>query len=900
MVLYADDILVAGRDEADTTELSEVIHQFLSYNRMYIPEDKFQRCTAEVQVMGMTLRAGTVSLGSTKARDVLALRKPRNRKELSSALGLLNYVRHWQQDRLNLGNTELQHLFALRDSRGTFNWESRHDEAWSLLVDRFQNLPLQSWSTIPAVEENTTTVALLVADASDLGIGYACFVAAISEHEELMNLSLQQLAQDDRARLVLAGSRRLTTAERNYVSFDKEGLAVFTCLSKARPYILLAERSIVLTDSTNALVRMLRTEQEPSLTRGRRWIRWLNDLSDILLGPRAVVIQHIAGEHNLLADYLSRYALQDINRAEKSTQTETEYPSLKSLDTRILDTPQTPLHQALKEWLTDEHSEYLKCRIKDIWLHLKGDESAGGHLVGRQRTAYLETLRQVSKRFEVIDDVLYHSLKGTDRIVVPDNKMSDHTLGRMVPTRLALIRHVHESGPLACHRGIVQTMGTLRRSYWFPGMDGTVQRWIASCESCQLVKARARHDSSTVVIEGPNHILYMDWAGPFKISGAESPLHVLIMVDGFTMFGLISVYEEKSAINTCDGLFTWCSILGTPLRWSSDNDSTFTSQTIRHLRELLKIDTIDTPAYTPSTEGIVERKVRDLKEGILKFLLLDDFYSLSTFRHVLKCVVWGYNSTVKYGTTYTPFEVMLGRIPYCPLGIMTHGLTTGVGQGQTIDAYTEKLKTTMNDIHQYWQSKVLELRSRSTDIQRECSVELTPNTRCIRVIFVNGRRVSVSPLTVTQRVGTNLFHAVTDSEQLVLVPAYQLVPLITDKDRELFETHTDIITKRRQLILDALRAATPGCILGIHRSPDLYFGQLKSPYVGGSEVSIVYLIPEDRNGTFRFAKTPREINRWTFSDDIDDIVLVDVPIERTSTSGVFRISRDQLGGKIVS
>ena len=429
-------------------------------------------------------------------------------------------------------------------------------------------------------------------------------------------------------------------------------------------------------------------------------------------------------------------------------------------------------------------------------------------------------------------------------------------------------------------------------------MDRRVSSWIATCEPCKIQEAQARHDRSSPIIDGPNHVLYMDWAGPFNVAGSTVP--ILIMVDGFSMFGLVSAYDSKSALNTCDGLFTWGSILGTPLRWSSDNDTTFTSQVTRSLRRMLHIDDIPTPAYTPPKEGIVERKVKDLKDGINKFGFLSAIDSMTEFRHVLRCVVWGYNSTIKYGTSLTPLEVMLGRTPYCPLGVLTRGITEGTTAEETVPEYTDRLRHHMGSIQAYWQSKVLELRNRPNDNARDYSFDFPTGTRCIRVIDVNGRRICVSLLTVLRPVGTNLFQVVSLTNKIHLVPSYQLVPLLSDSDRQSFEQHPDIALRKEQLIQQSLRIATPGTIVAIDYPPDIYFGQLLDDYQNGNVIDLVFLVPMDRYGKFRFAKSRAEIERFTRPTDISDILLVDVPFEETSTTGVFLIGRDQFGGHVVS
>ena len=147
-------------------------------------------------------------------------------------------------------------------------------------------------------------------------------------------------------------------------------------------------------------------------------------------------------------------------------------------------------------------------------------------------------------------------------------------------------------------------------------MDKDVSRWINSCTPCVLRKGN--HPSGTYnprKLQFPNQILLADWAGPFSPSVAGYQ-YVLILVDGFSGYSMALPFRHKSAENTVEGLLSWISLLGTPERWASDNDSTFVASTIVSLRSLLGIRDEVVPTYSPTTQGAVERAVRTLKEGI--------------------------------------------------------------------------------------------------------------------------------------------------------------------------------------------------------------------------------------------------------------------------------------------
>lgn len=907
ILAYADDILVCGRTEEATRAMSELIHQFLLFNKLYVPEEKFQRVSRSVQVMGFQLSSGgALSLNEENLEKMKRLKKPRTRKELNSALGLLNYVSFGFNDRLNLGKSKLNVLYELKDGKGIFRWESRHDEAWKILVEEFQNLKLYTWSTQPGVEETPHEMGLVLStDASDVGTGFAAFVVPLHYLNDLEELDVQMLASDGVARLVCLGSRRFSGSERFYISFDKEGLGIYHCLMKCRPWILLVEKTVLLTDNTTAISRFRGEDKNANLTRGKRWLRWLSDCSDLLYGVRPVIIRHLAGAQNVLADHLSRFVLEDLCLDEAGTQTEPLAGDATVLTTvGDIQQPENPIlsfemQRALEAWDEDDRSEYVKrVRLSDIWRLLTDRiDEVGVHLDERARHSYVNVVRQTSSKFSVDNGVLYFEYKGHPVMVIPDSRMvgGDGSVRRL---RYHVIKYFHEASVLASHRGEVQTLGQVRRSCWWPAMDRDIQKWVSSCEGCQLNKARSFHDYSSRLVNGVNQLLMVDW---FGAQGKQ----ILLMVDSFSHFTMALIYTSKSSENVVDGLLTWCSLMGAPARWGSDCDSTFVSKVTRELRGVLRIRDLLSPAHSPQTQGSVERKVGSIKECFERILLNDSESDIS-LELLVKAAVWAANASPVYGS-FSSYELVFGRAPRCPLGVSLQGISDGLREDEDLDGYILRLKEKLAEIHAYWFSKSQEMRNRGIDNARDLPEgrDLT-GLRCIRVSYKAQRREILDIVRVIRKVvdSHNTYVVTREGEtQEILCSGYHLVPLVDSVERQELaavdrvERAATPEEERLKAIRRELRLAEMGTWVACDHNHEgqIWIGEILEPPFA-DRILVRYLIPIEEN-KLRKPQSVIEAEEFTDSTPIADIIKVNVIV--IETDGIYNIPLQQFGGSVV-
>jgi hypothetical protein len=701
------------------------------------------------------------------------LKKPRNKSELLSALGLLNYVRRALPTQSDPTSTKIGRLYDLTNQR-RFDWSATHDEAWKELVEQFnEGLPISCFSLVPGVEQTSAWSLIIQCDASLEYLGFVTMIIPKLPQHLLENpCNIDVTAERDNMRIINIGNKRLSSAERLYVPHDREAMGIFWALEKNRALIYLFGSVILQTDNRTALSRFSKqTADDASTTRGRRWVRWLTDLSDLL---PLVKFCHIKGENDSFADYLSRYVLDDFKICEAETQTESASMCLatvgNSTDTSTTDVVSSgrpsvdeflPL---LSKWETDEETLYIKqIKLGDVYRFLSGRELS---LTDARRRLVTEV---TSRRFSLSPNncLLFHNNQHPV-IVVPKVNMDDG-----FPLRTKLVKLYHEESALSCHRAELATRSLLRKAFWWPSMDKDVSQWIASCIPC--ISRKSHNFCGTFnprKLQAPNQLLICDWFGPVRPSVAGYQF-VLVLVDAYSSFAIALPYRYKSSENTADAILHWISLLGCPERWSSDNDSTFVSDTISNLRSMLGIKTELSPSYSPTSQGVVERAISLAANEA-------DGESTIDWPTLLKACIFNANAIERHGGV-SPFEIMLGRKPVDPF-LSTFGSTDRIF-AESYDEYIVKLRQHLQIIHDYWTSKSMEVKNRAADSDCSFFEPLNQGDLCVRVSYISGRRMTHGTVRIISKIGTNTFLAKTATGETLKVHGYQLIKIFDHPDR---------------------------------------------------------------------------------------------------------------------
>ena len=204
--------------------------------------------TAYCSYLGFMISPGKMTPAVAKVRAILALKSPKNKSDLMSVMGLLNYYRVFDPSFSKLARP-LNDLLK-GDSPKEFGaaWTSLHEEAFHTLKRNLARPGCAVRLPIPGKRFTLHT------DFSNCGVG--CLLTQC--HLVKITLDDGSEAEEDREVIIAAISRSLNSFEQNYSSFDGEMLAAtygvrsmryhlqsveFYLVTDHRPLMLLANRA---------------------------------------------------------------------------------------------------------------------------------------------------------------------------------------------------------------------------------------------------------------------------------------------------------------------------------------------------------------------------------------------------------------------------------------------------------------------------------------------------------------------------------------------------------------------------------------------------------------------------------------------------------------------------------
>ena len=248
--------------------------------------------TAYCSYLGFMISPGKMTPAVAKVRAILALKSPKNKSDLMSVMGLLNYYRVFDPSFSKLARP-LNDLLK-GDSPKEFGaaWTSLHEEAFHTLKRNLARPGCAVRLPIPGKRFTLHT------DFSNCGVG--CLLTQC--HLVKITLDDGSEAEEDREVIIAAISRSLNSFEQNYSSFDGEMLAAtygvrsmryhlqsveFDLVTDHRPLMWLANRANLLHSGVNS--------------KHKRWWAMLSDFT--------FVIRWRKGTEHVPADVLSRHAI---------------------------------------------------------------------------------------------------------------------------------------------------------------------------------------------------------------------------------------------------------------------------------------------------------------------------------------------------------------------------------------------------------------------------------------------------------------------------------------------------------------------------------------------------------------------------------------------------------------
>lgn len=747
-IAYVDDILVFSEHETSCSFVFAALLQFLQC--LGIPFGKTVEPCEEVKLIGLIFSRNGVRISvPTSMKD---LKVPTDQSSLRTAMGVFQYVRSGYHQKTFLENVSV--LSRLLRKNTEFLWDERAQSAWKWLTENFENVYFQYFSQHDQLSDNECFI--IQTDASDAGI--ACALWLSDMHPEGEEIGPEWF--NSHAKLLSTSGRIFSQEEINYPTWDKESLSIFEALVMFGDMTMCAMQTEgqlwVISDSKAAIQRWDKVlsggmidEHCTSGSRSRRWSRWVDDLSLILLSkPRFV---HIPGERNQVADFFSRALKQVMGevRLRGYSGTRVDQPAVETVRPNPF------------------YSELLT-QIRTLTFSEDNDDKYQGRLI---RDILLE--EDDSSSFRNIDGLAYFCTNATKpRLYVPKGR---GTLGDSdVDIRVALIAMGHQA-----HEGIERTTSNLSQYYW-PRMTQNISAFIRSCLHCQRKNIKANFGRLTGrSVPSRFQRIVIDHATPSQPGinpHGHMFRHVLVICDSFTRYVRMIPVHSTETRETVEHLLQWSLTFGFPRELVADNFSglrnlliekalSITSRSDQNLNRWIA------PVMYPQSQGEAERVIRELKSYI-------QTRADNKWPDVMDFLAFAHNSAPYGSTGICPHEMVLGEEPTKLVDLMSWPTTENLPP--TIQEFMENLKSRMKDQQELYQLKMEEYRTISRD--RYNSAHPTLAIKIGDLVWVVKKtpfKVDVQgPATVTKLQGDHFYMVKLDEEEK-LVPMQHIVPFVS-------------------------------------------------------------------------------------------------------------------------
>ena len=632
VLVYLDDILVFSNTAEDhLAHLDWVFNRFLDQGYFLNPK-KCEFNKPEIRYLGHIVSRNGVSVDPAKVARVQAWPVPTTVKQVQSFLGLANYFRRFIR-----GYSVLAAPLSDLTRRTQSEWVWGHAQAAS-----FEALKAALSSAPVLVTPDLQKPFEVVADASGVAVG------AI-------------LLQDGRP--VAYESRKLTPAQRNWPTHERELWAVVHALKTWRCYLQHTERPFTMYTDHNPNTFF---STQPRLS--PRQARWQETLSYYNFDWK-----YLKGARNM-ADPLSRLAFPEPTVALLWCCL-----ALRTASIRRLNPVGGEVEEAIPENLDDGKST-LQSTAEAIANPAVGKTLAAEES-GCTGTSFEAALRQSYEKSVWLSNTLRDQpnllRQGSDGLW---RTQQSHLVIVEESQKQQLLQAVHDS-VFSGHLGLTKTLTLLQRQFWWPGMKQSVQEYIRSCDQCQRNKSgNALPLGGLTPLQLPQgkwSSVSVDFITDLPETASTKYTSICVFVDRLTkMVHLAPTVKDLTAEGFAQ-LFVEnvVRLHGMPAEIVSDRDKLFTSPFWTALSALFGTQRSMSTAFHPQSDGQTERVNRVLEDTLRHFVgpTQDDWDKL------LPCAEFALNNAKHEATGMTPFKLNYGIDPRSPAlaGILTEDTPRG-------------------------------------------------------------------------------------------------------------------------------------------------------------------------------------------------------------------------------
>lgn len=273
--LYIDDVIVYGQNEDEFIANLIQILERLQTRKVSLNPKKCQFGAKEVEFVGHIIDENGLRMSEAKLQKVIDFTKPMVAKGLKSFLGLANYFRDHIKNHSHIVRP-LQNMIRDYKKGHKLYWNEETSNSFNEIKMAINNCP-----KIFFVQDDAPI--FLHTDASKYAIGAYLFQIVQTKEQPIAFLS-----------------KTLTDSQLNWSTFEKEAYAIYYAFHELE-YLLHDRHFTLRTDHAN-----LAFIKDSGSEKVRRWKLYIQDYN--------FHIEHIKGEHNIVADALSRLVFEPSDR----------------------------------------------------------------------------------------------------------------------------------------------------------------------------------------------------------------------------------------------------------------------------------------------------------------------------------------------------------------------------------------------------------------------------------------------------------------------------------------------------------------------------------------------------------------------------------------------------------
>ena len=600
--VYLDDVLVFSKTLEDHLKQLDLVISHLKTVGLKLNPSKCYFMRKEVTYLGHVITSSGLKPNLQRIEVVKEYRPPKDVKGLRRFLGLVSYYR-----RFIPGFAKIAHpLHNLTRKEQKFKWSGECQQAFDALILKLTQAPVLAYPQF-----NKSFV--LETDASVTGLG-----AVLSQEQD-----------DGQLHPVAYASRALSPNEKNYAITELETLAVVWAISHFHAY-LYGHEVLVFTDHT--AVKAILENPNSSGKHARWWTKVYGS------GLAKIEIRYRPGKENLNADALSRipFTSNDDDPSVPVLMIQVDEDISEQNISQLLQSP----HCDTDTVATFSTHQRKDPDILDIFKFLQ-EGILPDNNCKKQKLALQASL------FTVLDGVLYYidSRRNCERAVVPKHLREE-------------IMKENHSGIMAGHFSGNRLYNTLVRQWWWEGMYKDVTAFCKSCPQCAIVSGGSKTHKPLlhpIPVQRPFQIMGVDIMELPKTKKGNQ--YVVVFQDFLTKWPIVFPIPDQKAIRIVRLLVEEIvPLFGVPEALLSDRGTNLLSHLMLDVCELLGIKKLNTTAYHPQCDGMVERFNRTLKTMLRKHA---DTFGNQWDRY-LSGVLWAYRNTPHESTREKPSFLLFG------------------------------------------------------------------------------------------------------------------------------------------------------------------------------------------------------------------------------------------------